>query len=229
MKKEKEKRSELQPKKRKISSGPLRDKSRTMARLVDAVGKVIKKKGYPGLTAPNIALAAGVDKKLVWTYFGSVDNLIETFIRQKDFWSIAEKSVIKSIARDTEDINKEEVIALLQSQYKQFSKDKLLQKVMHWELGEDSSVLKEVSVEREKMRQTLLTKVDETFQGSDIDIQTLLALQIAGIYYMVLNANTNGSTFCGIDINSIEGEEKVTRSIEYLINLLYAQVGIGAK
>ncbi|MGV0827725.1 hypothetical protein ACTS9C_02370 [Empedobacter brevis] len=34
------------PKVRKATSGPLRDKSRTMARMIAAVGKVIQKKGY---------------------------------------------------------------------------------------------------------------------------------------------------------------------------------------
>lgn len=37
------------PKQRKILSGPLRDKSRTMARMVAAVGKVIQKKDIPDL------------------------------------------------------------------------------------------------------------------------------------------------------------------------------------
>ena len=87
---------------RKPSQGPLRDKERTMARMVASVGKVIQKKGYAGLTAPNIALAAGVNKQLVWTYFGGIDNLVEEYIMQRDFWKSGAKPMIQRIFANAE-------------------------------------------------------------------------------------------------------------------------------
>lgn len=66
------------PRERKVASGPVREKSRMMEKLVEAVGTVILQHGYPGLTVANIGKAAGVDRKLIYTYFGSLDKLIET-------------------------------------------------------------------------------------------------------------------------------------------------------
>ena len=61
---------------RKTYQGEKNNKSRTMSRLVQAVGTVLENKGYTGLTSTNIAKAAGVDRKLVSKYFDSVENLI---------------------------------------------------------------------------------------------------------------------------------------------------------
>ena len=69
---------------RKTYQGEKNDKSRTMTKLIQAVGAVLEKKGYTGLSIANIASTAGVDRKLISVYFGSVDNLIETYIKGKD-------------------------------------------------------------------------------------------------------------------------------------------------
>jgi len=73
-------------KERKVTSGPIRDKERTKARMIAAVGKVIQKKGYHALNGPNIALECGLNKALIWNYFGGLDQLVEAYLTQKDFW-----------------------------------------------------------------------------------------------------------------------------------------------
>ena len=119
----------VQPKERKTTSGLIRDKSRTMARMVSAVGKVLQKKGYTGLDAPSIAKAAGVDKKLVWTYFGGLDNLVEEYISKRDFWKSISKEQIKKITETPELINQNDINKILQGQLDTLLKDKVLQKL----------------------------------------------------------------------------------------------------
>lgn len=58
-----------------------------MGKMIASVGKVLEEKGYIGLTVANISKYAGVDRKLVTLYFGSVEKLIETYIKGKDYWS----------------------------------------------------------------------------------------------------------------------------------------------
>ena len=214
------------PKVRKEASGPLRDKSRTKARMIAAVGKVIQKKGYPGLTASNIALAAGVDKKLVWTYFGGVDNLIEEYIRQKDFWKSASKSIIGDLLKHPETIGKKEIENILQSQFDTLYKDKALQKIIHWELGENNKVLREVADKREEIGEQLFAAILPDFTHATVDLRTRLALLIGGIYYVTLHAKSSGSLFCGIDINEEEGKEKIKSEIQNTVFELYEKAGI---
>lgn len=214
------------PKTRKVSSGPLRDKSRTMARLVAAVGKVIQKKGYPGLTAPNIATAAGLDKKLVWTYFGGVDNLIEEYIRQKDFWKFAAKGYIESLLKEPENIGKNEIDNLLQNQLDVLMKDKALQKIIHWELGESNKMLRKIADKREEIGEELFSVIMPDFENTNADLRARLALLIGGIYYLSLHAKSNGSVFCGIDINEEEGRIRIENAIQDIIFETYEKAGL---
>lgn len=215
--KKKEENDSIEPKSRKIPSGLIRDKSRTKARMVASVGKVLQKKGYPGLTAPNIATAAGVDKKLVWAYFGGLDNLIEEYFQQKDFWKASSKSVISDMLTNPDNIGKEEIYTLLQNQFDTLIKDKVLQKFIHWELGENNKMLRKVADEREEIGEKLFEVLEPDFKDSDVNLRATLALLIGGIYYLSLHAKSNGSTFCGIDINIDEGKSQIDDTIKNII------------
>jgi hypothetical protein len=136
------------------------------------------------------------------------------------------KGVVEDLIQNTDGFGKEEIITLLQSQYGRLYKDKLFQKLIHWELGENTPALRKIADTREEIGEKLFVSVDKTFENSNIDIRTLLALQIAGIYYLVLHAKTNGSTFCGVDINIDEDKDRVNNAVDYMVRLLYSQIGI---
>ena len=214
------------PKPRKTLSGPLRDKSRTMARMVAAVGKVIQKKGYPGLTAPNIATTAGVDKKLVWTYFGGVDKLIEEYINQKDFWRLAEKGALEALLKDPNQIGHNEIGNLLESQFEVLLKDKALQKIIHWELGESKKLLRSLADERERVGEQLFSLIMPDFEKSPVDLRARLALILGGIYYLSLHSKSNGSLVCGIDVNEDEGKKRIENAIREIIFEAYDKAGV---
>ncbi len=61
---------------RKITDGDIRNKERTKLKLIDAVAEIIQTEGYTKLGINHIARMAGVHKKSVYRYFGSVSNLI---------------------------------------------------------------------------------------------------------------------------------------------------------
>lgn len=202
---------------RKPSEGPLRDKARTMARMVASVGKVIQKKGYHGLTAPNIALAAGVNKQLVWTYFGGIDNLVEEYISQRDFWKSGAKSLIQEIFSNAENAGVKETNNILQAHLEIIMKDKIWQKIIHWELGENKKMLKDLAEKREETGEMLLNLIDPYFENTDVNIRARLALLIGGIYYLSLHAKSNGSTVCGIDVNEKEGRLAIEKGIKDIV------------
>ncbi|WP_417355359.1 TetR/AcrR family transcriptional regulator [Flavobacterium sp.] len=202
---------------RKRTSGLLRDKDRTKARMVAAVGKVLQKKGYPGLTAPNIARAAGVDKKLVWTYFGGVDNLIEEYITQKDFWKSGSKDYVSDMLSEPDKVGKEQIYTLLQNQFDVLLKDKSLQKIIHWEMGEKSKVLRKIADEREEVGERIFEILEADRDDSNVNLRATLALMLGGIYYLSLHAKSNGSKCCGIDINEEAGKKQIDDTLRNII------------
>ncbi len=205
-------------KKRKRTSGPIRDKSRTKAKLINAVGTVLQDKGYGNLNAANIARAAGVDKKLVWTYFGSVDNLIEEYIDLRAFWRLnIPNSTIKKIIEKPTGIGSEEITELLLEYYDTFSKDVDLQKIVHWEMGESKEVLRKIADKREMTGEHIFSLIDNKFENSETDVRATIALLIGGIYYLNLHADVNGSKVCGLDINEKDDKERILKAIERIV------------
>lgn len=203
---------------RKVTSGPIREKARTMRRMVAAVGKVLKKKGYPGLTIANIAIEAQVDRKLVYSYYGSLDKLVGIYLREQDYWKTKAKKQI-SLLLKKDSISKQEMDELLIGQFDAVLQDKILQRILQWELSEPNKALRMIADEREDVGEELLKKYEADISNNDVDIRAIIALQTAGLYYLALHAKSNGSTFCGIDINKEEGEERIKKALSIVLDL----------
>ena len=212
---------EDESKSRKRTSGKLRDKERTKVKMIQAVGKVLLKKGYTGLNASAIAKEAGIDKSLVWTYFGSLDNLVEEYIAQRDFWKYKAADSINNMLTFKDGIKEEYMSGLLQFQFQALLDDEILQRIMLWGISEKKDFLRHLSDERELIGEEIFKIVDPQFKNSDIDIRGILAIIVAGVYYLVLHGKTNGSLFCGIDLNTADGEQRVKESIAQIISMAY--------
>lgn len=212
---------EDEPKNRKRTSGKLRDKERTKEKMIQAVGKVLLKKGYTGLNATTIAKEAGIDKSLVWTYFGSLDNLVEEYIDQRDFWKFKAKESIENLTSVIKEVNEHDMAALLQFQYKALLEDEMLQRIMLWGISEKKDFLRNLSNERELIGEEIFKNIDPQFKDSIIDIRAILAIVLAGIYYLTLHGKTNTSLFCGIDLNTENGEQRINESISKIISMAY--------
>ncbi|WP_286779167.1 MULTISPECIES: TetR/AcrR family transcriptional regulator [Sphingobacterium] len=211
-------------KERKVTSGPIRDKERTKARMIAAVGKVIQKKGYHALNGPNIALECGLNKALIWNYFGGLDQLVEAYLTQKDFWQIGDKGVLEQMITNPGSISISLIEELLKSQFNTFLKDKTKQKVIHWGLGEKTKALKNIADRRELLGEELFKHVDSKFENSENDLRATLAILVSSIYYLSLQAKSTGSTFCGIDVNNEAGKERIQKTMRKILEQTFSDV-----
>lgn len=204
---------------RKVVQGPIRDKEKTKQKLLNAVGKILKTKGYSGLMVSKIAAVAGFDKKLIYEYFGSTDKLIDEYIRSQDYWSRVDE---KEMDVDLSDGGKEMSKMALLNQYESLRKNKELQKIIVWELSENRPVLKKLFEQREEVGEGLFTKITDPHFGEKSDeYRAITALLVAGIYHLNLYTAHNGTTFCGIDTKSEDGRKKIEKAIVDIIDFAY--------
>ncbi len=206
---------------RKIYQGSTNDKERSMQKLIAAVGEVISVKGYQGLTLTNIAKTADLDRRLITLYFGSLDHLIEIYVRGKDYWLAAAgdaTALIKSNkGKDTLPI----IEQLLTNQLAYFYNSAEMQKVVLWQISERTALMSAVSKEREKMSEIFFALADKDLKGKDIDLRAVAALLVAGIYYLVLHAKSTDSLFCEIDLNTEEGMQRIKKAISDMLENTY--------
>ncbi|MET4142169.1 AcrR family transcriptional regulator [Pedobacter sp. UYP1] len=208
---------------RKITEGPIRNKEKTRLKLLNAVGEIIKTEGYKGLGVNNIAAKAKVDKKLIYLYFGNVDKLVETYVRQKDYWSAFSEGIQGLIEANQGNFGQELASQILVDQFNFFLDAEEMQKVILWEISEKNALMREIADAREILGNELFKLTDPHFKGTDVDIRAIQALLIGGIYYLVLHAKSNGSTFCGLDINELPDQKRIIKSLRQLVEWSYAK------
>jgi len=202
-----------------ISKTQRRNKENTKQRLLDAVGKILKNEGYAELKVNKIAATAGLDKKLIYNYFGSKDNLVGEYINSKDFWSNVKTDVVSP---DFSDGGKNFTIEVLKQQFDFVRDSAELQKVLLWRLSEERPFLRQMTENQEKVGEELFRNVmDPQFGKYSQDYRAITAILVAGIYYLNLYASHNGSIFCGIDLSKAAGREKIQEALSFLINKTY--------
>lgn len=203
---------------RKVVQGPIRDKEKTKQKLLNAVGKILKTKGYSGLMVSKIAAVAGFDKKLIYEYFGSTDKLIDEYIRSQDYWSKFETGDDVDLSDGGKELSKMAIV----NQFESLKKNKELQKILVWEMSESRPILKKILDQREEVGEVLFKNItDPHFGEKSEEYRAITALLIAGSYHLNLYTGHNGSTFCGIDMKSEEGRKKIEKAIVDIIDFAY--------
>lgn len=212
-------------KERKPTQGPVRDKARTYENMIDSVGVVLQNKGYKKLNGANIARQAKVNTGMIYINFGSIENLIEAYIKRIDFWTPESNAQIEEILTNRRRRSAADFHTLLVNQLNSVHSNRNLQQVLLWELSEQNEVLSKISREREELGEQLFQFVEDDFKDSGLDIRAILAILISGIYYSSIHATNNGSTFCGIDMNKQEGKQRFENALKQIINLCYDKIG----
>lgn len=211
---------------RKTYRGVKNDKERTMGKLVQAVGAVLEEKGYTGLTIANISRKAGVDRKLVTLYFGSVENLVETYIKDKDYWGAATVGAMEYFGQSPKEGSKGFLESLLTNQMKEFAKNQEMQKVVLWQISENSDIMSKVTQEREKMSALFFAFADREIGPDKLDLRAITSVLVAGIYYLVLHSKNTDSLFCEIDLTTEEGMKRIEDAVKLILKWTYDSVDI---
>lgn len=190
-----------------------RDREQTEERLIAAVGEMIAAEGFESLGVRKVAERAGVNKTLMYRYFGSLDGLIYAYMRKHDFWLNMPAGL-----PDTSDI-KGYLRAFYRREIAEYRGNTALKRLRRWELSTDKEFVARIRDQREKNG----VRFTETMAGfARIDkpnLQAITALVDAGIGYLAM-LEDNCRMYNGIDIGSDAGWEQLARGIDTLIDIL---------
>ncbi|KAA5537822.1 TetR/AcrR family transcriptional regulator [Paenimyroides baculatum] len=204
---------------RKPAGGAIRNTERSKEKFLSAVGKILKTKGYAGLKINDIAKVAGVDKKMIYTYFGGLDGLIDEYIRTQDFWSNVHADMASEPIDDGGKAFTKEVFL---SQFDYLSKNKEVQKVLLWRLSEERKSLRKLTDEQEENGEVLFSQITDPHFGKHAEkFRAVSAVLVAGMYYLNMYAEHNGSIFSGIDLKTDDGRKAIKDAVSFLIDKTY--------
>jgi AcrR family transcriptional regulator len=197
-----------------------RDRAATRGRLIQAVGTLLSRRGFTALGINAVAREAGVDKVLIYRYFGGLPELIAAFGREGDFWPSIEELAggdIEAFARLAPD---EKMLRLAGNFIAAIKRRPLTQEIMAWELVERT----ELTAELETIRETMILGMIETIfpaLDSRIDMQAVTAIIGAAVSYLVTRSR-HIRWYSGVDLQSEEGWKRLEDAIGMMIR------GVGA-
>jgi len=197
-----------------------RDREATRARLIKAVGSLLAREGFKGMGVNAVAREAGVDKVLIYRYFGGLPKLIEAFGREGNFWP----SIKELAGGDVEAYGRlpatEQLSQLSRNFMSAIRTRPITQEILAWEMIERNELTAELETIREN---TMMNFFDMFFPATDTgpDIAAMGAIIGAGISYLVSRARQI-TIYNGVNLDTETGWRRLERAMETMIRGLFA-------
>ena len=128
----------------------IRDRQITSRRLISAVGSLLAKQGFKGMGVNAVAREAGVDKVLIYRYFGGLEGLIAAFGKEGDFWPSALELAGGDLQKFSQMPLDERLSVFASNFIDSLRKRPLTQAIMAWEIIEPNGLTEELERIREQ-------------------------------------------------------------------------------
>ena len=196
-----------------------RDRCETERRIVRAAGKLLAEEGFQGLGVNALARRAGVDKVLIYRYFGGLPGVIRRYARD-DFWPTTEDL----FGRPREEVaamdDSQIAISLLLGHLRELTARPITQDIMRRELMEKDELTDALAEARESTTEELMTLFSEQSRAQG-DLAAVGAVIHAGISYLVLRAKT-ADVYMGVALDTDEGRARIEQAVRDLIGAYFA-------
>lgn len=193
-----------------------RNREATRMRLINAVGEVLAEQGFTRLGVNAVARQAGVDKVLIYRYFGGLPGLIKAFGQEGDFWPSMEE-LAGGDMDSFRHLSLEEKLNIMGRGFLNGIKNRpLTQEVMAWEMVERNDLTEELEI----IRETRMLRFAEMFlpvEGLNVDLVAIITIIGSSISYLVCRSR-RVRWYNGVDLQSDEGWKRIETGIGQIIH-----------
>jgi AcrR family transcriptional regulator len=209
--------------KNKSSEPQLRNREATRIRLIEAVGTLLAREGFRALGVNAVAREAGVDKALIYRYFGGLKGLIASFGGHESFWP-----PVKELAGGDLEAFVRLPIADRASQMtinymRAIRKRPITQEIMVWEVLERN----EFTIELDVIRENTIKRFFELFMPADElgpDVEAMTAVIACAIDGLIISSRKN-LLICGLQLGTDEAWQRLEKAIERMVRSLIVTKG----
>ena len=182
----------------------------TKERLVEAAERLLVRDGHGAVGVNAVAAECGVDKVLIYRYFGGLPQLLERVRERQRLWpALGEEA---EGARSLDVALSRSLLAIA----RELRENALVREAALWEGAESNPLTQGLAAEREREMDELLELVRSRFRvPTYLDVQALVALLAAGLLHLSTRPAESTKIF-GLDPNSDADWhrlEKMTASI----------------
>lgn len=187
----------------------LRDRLATRERVLEAVGRLLARDGFASLGVNAVAREAGVDKVLIYRYFGGLEALLEAWGRTN---ALGAGSLGDAGAGRAGTTVEEKAAAFLARYVRDLRANPEALEVMRWELVEDNPLTRRLAEVREAAGFADLRDLGvPPRKAEEIDLPAVAAILTAGILHLALRARS-APEWLGVPLRSDEGWTRIERA-----------------
>jgi len=196
----------------------IKNREHTEAKLVRAIAEVLAEKGFGKLGVNAVAKQAGVDKVLIYRYFGDLNGLMERYANSAEFWPpaselLGDESQRASLAK----MSFSDGFAEVFRRYANALRSRpLTLEILSWETIERNALTVAMEEVRESMGLELMAFLNE-MDPPEADWQAIANLFSGGIHYLAIRGR-KVTTYTGMSIAEDEGWERLIASIAFLVS-----------
>ena len=159
----------------------MKDRQHTEQKIISAVEQIITEEGFQALGINKVAHQAGVSKVLIYRYFESFENLIQTAIIQNNYWIKTSAMLQKLTETPSEQLKAEEVIINV---FREIRSNKFMREILRWQLISSDPLAKKFSAEIESAGIAINNHFKKKLNHPDLN--AFSSIFIGGIYYLSL-------------------------------------------
>ena len=158
-----------------------RDRAATERAIVEAAARLLADKGFAALNVQAVAEAAGIDRKLVYRYFGGVEGVVERLGAEVK-WTLGQAESAAPVGSYGE-----AAAALVLAYGRALAGDPLMRGLVAWETVEDTPMLRTLDAGRSTAMQAwAASRLAGVPRPTGVDAPAVNAVLIAGIQMLAL-------------------------------------------
>lgn len=186
--------------------------------ILEAIETLVVEKGFRDTPITAFIAEARIDPNIFYRRFENIYDVYNTLAKKYDFWVNNDINIL-DLGRLGD---KKFLIEGMKKLLHNIRDNEMMQKLLLWELNDVNEITKRTSLLRDTQNSNLLLYYRQVFKDADFNILALIAILIAGSYYLTLHRGI--ATFCMIDFSTKEGQKILDDSIEKVIEIMFIQL-----
>ncbi len=165
----------------------------------------------------SISKKTGLNKVLLYRYFGGLDGLLEAYAKKINLWQLLNDELISLLETGTLTSAKESITWIFKEYRKKLLSSPLYLRLLREELFKPNVLTKKLEDEREIQGVKMLELISNKFPGTlNLDSAYNASFIVSGITYLALKS-TQVNKFTGLDFRADETWDNFDKVWESLI------------
>ncbi|MBN2141090.1 MAG: TetR/AcrR family transcriptional regulator [Desulfovibrionaceae bacterium] len=195
---------------------PIRSREIAKNRLIRAVGRVLAREGFARLGVSAVAREAGLDRSLVYRYFGGLKALVAAYGQSAGFWPTAEE-LLAGEGERIRGLGPGRLMGLFFRRYLEaiLRRPETLD-ILAWEAVERNDLTRGLEAVRAKTALEFFEHLEED-PPAGVDLTALVLILYAAANFLAVRSRLLGH-LGGVDLASDEGWERVKATMDLILD-----------